>query len=386
VQRITVLALLIGILAAMAGCSKDEPVGPSVDESVSMLEKSEMGNGELKVMTWNIYVGANVDVVLEATDVDEAAQKVALAYEELKQTNFPERARAIAAQVARHRPQLIGLQEVSLIQRLDPASGELLEEIDFLKILKGALRQRGLRYREAGSVENADVTVPRLIGIESGEPVIDYVRLLDTDVILVSEDVAVSGSTSGRYAATLPVPDLGAEIPRGYVSIVAQVGARRVRFVTTHLESAFEEVRLPQAQELAEILAREALPTIVVGDFNTLDPGPPNPMSDGTYQFLTGDAGFADAWMLRKGNPNDVGFTSPHAADLRNPVADLYERIDLVLLKNFPRNGERFSSCSVHAEVVGEEEADRTASGMWPSDHAGLVAALKLSAHAKHDR
>jgi hypothetical protein len=375
-QRITGLALLVGILAGMAGCSKDELVGPSVDEPASMMEKSEMGNGELRVMTWNIYVGANVDVVLEATNVEEAAQKVAVAYEELKATNFPERAKAIAAQVARHRPQLIGLQEVSLIQRLDPETGELLEEIDFLQILKDALRQRGLRYRVAGSVENADVTVPRLIGIENGNPVIDYVRLLDTDVILVSEDVAVSGSTSGRYAAALPVPDLGAEIPRGYASIVAQVGARKVRFVTTHLESAFEEVRFPQAQELAEILAGETLPTIVLGDFNTLDPAPPNPANDGTYRLLTGDAGFADAWVLRKGNPNDIGFTSPHESDLRNPVADLYERIDLVLLKNFPRNGERFSPGSVHAEVIGEEEADRTASGMWPSDHAGLVVKL----------
>ena len=375
-QRITVLTLLIGSLFTLAGCLKDEPVGPAADESFSMLEKSEMGNGELKVMTWNIYVGANVDIVLGATDVLDAAQKVAVAYEELKQTNFPERASAIAAQVARHRPQLIGFQEVSLIQRLDPVSGELLEEIDFLQILKGALQQRGLRYRVAGSVENADVTVPRLIGIENGEPVFDYVRLLDTDVILVNDEVAVSGSTSGRYAAALPVPDLGAEIPRGYVSIVAQVGARKVRFVTTHLESAYEEVRLPQAQELAGILAQETLPTIVLGDFNTLDPAPPNPMSDGTYQFLTGDGGFADAWTLRKGDPNDVGFTSPNASDLRNPAAELYERIDLVLLKNFPRNGERFSPGSVHAEVIGEEERDRTASGMWPSDHAGLVVKL----------
>ena len=375
-QRTTVLTLLIGSLVTLAGCLKDEPVGPAADESFSMLEKSEMGNGELKVMTWNIYVGANVDIVLGATDVLDAAQKVAVAYEELKQTNFPERAGAIAAQVARHRPQLIGFQEVSLIQRLDPVSGELLEEIDFLQILKGALQQRGLRYKVAGSVENADVTVPRLIGIENGEPVFDYVRLLDTDVILVNDEVSVSGSTSGRYSAALPVPDLGAEIPRGYVSIVAQVGARKVRFVTTHLESAYEEVRLPQAEELAGILAQETLPTIVLGDFNTLDPAPPNPMSDGTYQFLTGDGGFADAWTLRKGDPNDVGFTSPNASDLRNPAAELYERIDLVLLKNFPRNGERFSPGSVHAEVIGEEEADRTASGMWPSDHAGLVVKL----------
>jgi len=33
----------------------------------------------------------------------------------------------------------------------------------------------------------------------------------------------------------------------------------------------------------------------------------------------------------------------------------------------------------VHATVVGDESADRTPSGLWPSDHAGVVASLTLS-------
>ena len=31
-----------------------------------------------------------------------------------------------------------------------------------------------------------------------------------------------------------------------------------------------------------------------------------------------------------------------------------------------------------NAEIVGEEDRDRTEGGLWPSDHAGLVASLKL--------
>jgi len=30
----------------------------------------------------------------------------------------------------------------------------------------------------------------------------------------------------------------------------------------------------------------------------------------------------------------------------------------------------------VAADVVGEESADRTPGGLWPSDHAGVVATL----------
>jgi len=29
-------------------------------------------------------------------------------------------------------------------------------------------------------------------------------------------------------------------------------------------------------------------------------------------------------------------------------------------------------------EVVGDEQADRTASGLWPSDHASVVATFRL--------
>jgi hypothetical protein len=34
---------------------------------------------------------------------------------------------------------------------------------------------------------------------------------------------------------------------------------------------------------------------------------------------------------------------------------------------------------AVAAEVLGEEPEDRTAAGLWPSDHAGVVATLHLA-------
>jgi hypothetical protein len=32
----------------------------------------------------------------------------------------------------------------------------------------------------------------------------------------------------------------------------------------------------------------------------------------------------------------------------------------------------------VSAEVVGDDPADRTTGGLWPSDHAGVVATLRI--------
>jgi hypothetical protein len=48
----------------------------------------------------------------------------------------------------------------------------------------------------------------------------------------------------------------------------------------------------------------------------------------------------------------------------------LTKRIELVLTKG------GFNPVAV--DVVSEESADRTASGLWPSDHAGVVATLQI--------
>ncbi len=53
---------------------------------------------------------------------------------------------------------------------------------------------------------------------------------------------------------------------------------------------------------------------------------------------------------------------------MSDPSATLDSRIDLVL------HDEKVTAKS--AEIVGEEPSDRTASGLWPSDHAGVVAEL----------
>ena len=74
--------------------------------------------------------------------------------------------------------------------------------------------------------------------------------------------------------------------------------------------------------------------------------------------------GFADGW------PGADGLTCCHAVDLHNPNPTLTKRIDLVLTRGALE--------TVSAEVLGDAAADRTPSGLWPSDHAGVVATLRL--------
>jgi endonuclease/exonuclease/phosphatase family metal-dependent hydrolase len=100
-----------------------------------------------------------------------------------------------------------------------------------------------------------------------------------------------------------------------------------------------------------------------MGDFNSNADGTGTP----TYSKLK-DAGFIDAWTVKgKG----TGFTCCQSEDLLNQNSSLDERSDLVLFRG------DFKVKDI--KVVGNSQNDRTISGLWPSDHAGVVTTLKLN-------
>ena len=119
----------------------------------------------VKVMTRNIYVGTDVDVVLAAQNPEQVPVLVAQAFQTLLATNFQERAKALADEIKRNRPHLVGLQEVSLIRTQSPGDAVVggttpAETVlfDYLAILMDALKKRGLRYRVAGIIADESET------------------------------------------------------------------------------------------------------------------------------------------------------------------------------------------------------------------------------------
>jgi endonuclease/exonuclease/phosphatase family metal-dependent hydrolase len=144
--------------------------------------------------------------------------------------------------------------------------------------------------------------------------------------------------------------------------------------VNSHLE-AFgipgldgEQVRVAQVGELLAAQALIAtqsgdLPIIYVGDYNSRAPDAP------AYTRLLAGVG-ADAWP--RNNPGDPGFTCCLGATLTDPDNPLTSRIDLVLHSRDVK--------APRAHIVGDDPADMTASGLWPSDHAGVVARLVVPA------
>ena len=353
VNAAKVVLLLFGILLSLSGCEKITP---------SMLPETSTPDTEpLTVMTYNVYVGANMEALLSITNLVEVPGAVADVYAAFMATDFPGRAAGIARIIKAQHPHIIGLQEISLLRRQSPGDrltgGEPAEEVvlDFLQILMDALQAEGLNYQIAAKVQNFDIEMPMGSFIDY-----DDIRLTDFDVILARSDVTVSRPMQMNYDNTFAVEALFIEVLRGYVAIDATVSGTTYRVINTHLESFLKDVRVAQAQELIEALHSETLPMILLGDFNT-----PAPDGD-AYQMLLA-AEYVDTWQL---DSHGTGYTCCQAPTLQNEASEHRKRIDQIFVRNLE------IPTQILTDTIGDTSSERLPSGLWPSDHAGVVAHL----------
>lgn len=340
--------------------------------AIVILAADRQADGQVTVMTQNLYVGFDIEqfaAEVAANPLNIVALTTA-AYDDVVATDFPSRAAAFAREVEATQPALIGLQEVSLF-RADPFDGlgrphATTVRFDFLQLTLDALADRGLHYQAVATIENADVEVPRIAGYDAmDEPIVEDIRLTDYDVILARSDLppesfSVSNPQAANFAAAASFLDL--DVPRGWVSVDVHAGGLDFRLVSTHLDND----PVAQIAQAGELLAPGGptdtpLDVVLIGDFNS----PADGTGTSTYANLLA-GGFADAWTATHGD--EPGYTWGHDADLLNTTDTFSERIDLVLL------GGGLSAS--FADIVGEELADRTPAGLWPSDHAGVVATI----------
>jgi hypothetical protein len=342
---------------------------------VSAQGKGDDGPATLKVMTRNIYFGTDLLPVFEVESFEELLEAVATIFELVEATNFPERAKALAKEIATFSPHLVGLQEVAL-WRSGPAGPSPAQtvEYDFLAILLDELAKRGKSYEAVATIQNADAEAPR-----SGPNGPQDIRFTDRDVILARTDLparrfAVTDTQSDNFAnpLTLEIGNLGLviPIPRGWTAVDVTLDGRAMRVVNTHLEPLDPGRQVAQGDELLAGPLDTEMPVVLVGDLNSVaeSSGPVPPGVDTpTYANLLA-AGFVDAAAGKKGKKPD--FTCCQDADLANKTSNLTRRIDFVLT----RGG--FKAAAV--KVVGNKRGDKTPSGLWPSDHAGVTAVLHL--------
>jgi len=356
---------LFGLLAALlfVGC-QDAP-GPTPPTRPSDLQQSDDGK-LVTVMTRNLYVGTTYGPLLSGSVSIPEGVRLALA--DIDATNFPERAEALANEIAAHDPALVGVQEAALIRFQQPGDNltstptpATQARYDYLALLLKALADRGRKYTAVAVIQNFDLELPSFTF---------DARVTDRDVILARSDVMITAAESHRFAATcvLPLTGVPGGIPlyHGWVAVNAKISGQELRFVSTHLDgdclAVTSAIQVAQMNELLNALAKRPTPTVLVGDLNSRHDGSTTPSYANALA-----AGFADAWDAA--NPADPGLTYGHAPDLRNPAPLPTQRIDYILTRG------RWSV--ENATIVGTDPANRTPSGLWPSDHFGMVATLR---------
>jgi endonuclease/exonuclease/phosphatase family metal-dependent hydrolase len=329
---------------------------------------------EVTVMTRNLYLGANLDPAIGARNVDELLAATAHIFSVAHRTDFPERAKALAREVADADPALVGLQEAAVWYTgplNDPAPATTVE-YDFVATLLHELAALGARYELVRAQPEADIEAP------AGAPYFSDVRLLQQDAVLVrtgpGHKVALSDPWSANFSAELTITagtGLQFAVHRGWVAVDVTVKNQSFRFVNTHLEAFHPLIRLQQAQELLAPdgpVGSAPGPVVLVGDLNS-GPDLPVPANRLAFQALLA-AGLVDTWAVA--HPGDPGFTAGYSELLTDPAGAgaLEHRVDHVLVTS--------DIGVVGSRLYGTDPAARTASGMWPSDHAGVAATLAL--------
>lgn len=362
----TTLLTLAALTAALAACGSDNDNGGS---NVPAYQD----DGNLTVVTRNLYLGADLGPIIAATTPQEFLKATSDAWAQVNANDFGARADKIADEIVAAAPDLVGLQEVSLWRTQSPSDSvgarapATTVAIDYLQLLLDKLAARGHPYVAVNTVESFDIEVP----VSTAQATID-VRVTDRDVILAVAGLQVANARGGTYsdANLLLLSLLGQPlaVKRGWQSVDVTIGALPITVVNTHLEAFAAAPRVAQAIELASTLDTSTGRVVLMGDLNSTP--------DTEAAAVLAGVRFEDTWMTL--HAADPGFTCCFPPDLHQTGA-LDQRIDYVLTRGSLAPATA-APAPLDAKVIGEETADKTSSGLWPSDHAGLTVTLRPSA------
>jgi endonuclease/exonuclease/phosphatase family metal-dependent hydrolase len=311
----------------------------------------------LRVMIQNLYAGSFFQELTAAKTPSEIIAAATLTYQHILATRPAERAVVIADEIAKLRPDFVSLHQAAIL-RTGTTPPATTVTFDLLQSLLRELAAKGVRYETVAVRPGLDAELPTALGFN--------VRLALRDALIVRADlleeghVRLSNLQIRQYIAASTDTE-------GYSSIDVTWRGRQFRLVTTHF--ALLSFAVPQALELAQTAANTALPVVLVCDCNANPDNPADPIFQNYPAYLlVKNAGFIDAF--RTARPNDPGFTVAQAENLLNVTSTMSHRIDLVQFRG-PFMIE-------DVQVVNASPADHTRLGLWPSDHAGVVATLKL--------
>ena len=351
----------------------------------------------VRVMTRNLYLGADLTPALQAKNPDELKDAAGEIFNQVKENDFPVRAKGLAQEILKTRPDLVGLQEAALWRTAPkckfflPPGPYTAKHVayDYIKLLLKQLNKGKRHYRVVAAEPEFDFETEANTNGSADHSCDKDVRLTMRDAILarVHAGVEVKHTKTGHFKTLFAPKLLGlitVPVARGWVSADVKVrGSRWFRFVDTHLESFDNQasnptnhgtdvgngkVREAQAKELIHKggPAKGRLPVILVGDLN----------SDVRTPLKPGDQ-LADHALLKAGFRERSTY-HPLSCCLNTPLlafpggggkaSDFNHKVDHVMT-NRPTRIKLIDSV-----ITGRHPVD----GFWDSDHAGTFSALTL--------
>ena len=336
------------------------------------------GKGDLRVMTYNLNEGTDYKEVQAARTPTEFLIAVGQTIKQVRATEPDVRMQAVAKQIIAAGPALVSLQELDqwATGSLDLATGKcgpVTVEFDMLPALMDALKSQGANYEIANKAQNW--AFPPTPGLFFPEGQFFCLKVVDTIAILARTDLGSKLQIDDTQASVFDnilifhsaVGDL--PFPRGWISVDARFNNKAFRFINTHLESENDDIQRLQGEEIRLGPANTSLPVIVAMDSNST--AYPFPQGATYLDFVLG--GFRDVWSETR--PQDPGLTCCQAQLDNNVESELYKRIDLILTFG-SIEGQR-------AALFGADQASKTSSGLWPSDHAGVAAQVVIEKHGE---
>jgi endonuclease/exonuclease/phosphatase family metal-dependent hydrolase len=307
---------------------------------------------DVKVMTRNVFLGADLPPIATAQPGAEFEAAAGGLVDTVAASDPKGRMTLIGDEIAKAKPDLVGLQEVSLYRKGPKGSPKPAKTViwDYLGLIRKELAKRGQHYTVVAKDYGLDVEGPTNKGYD--------VRLSLGDVTLARKGVTVVHPRVGvfKHQLAIPSPTLGDVSPgRTWNALDATVHGASFHFVNTHLEAYSQSVRLAQAKELVKGPLKSKLQTVLVGDLNS---GPIlSDKGDRPPYAAIANAGFKP----RRSSTNSCCFD-----DLAKD-AGWNHNVDWIMT----RPGVKL----VKSSITGRE---KTKSGLHPSDHGGVTSVLRL--------
>lgn len=303
------------------------------------------------VMTRNVFLGGDLIPLATTPAGPQFEQAASKLLTEVRDGDPAARMKAIAGEIAKAKPDVVGLQEVSTWRTGPRGAAPTTTVADFLPAIMAELSHRHAGYKVVSKHLALHIVAP-ITGDQD-------VTFDNGDVVLARSSLKTSNVRSRVYKKQFIVPTqaVGQVDPsRGYNSFDVTIHGARLHVVNTHLEAYDTTSRLAQAQEAVAGPLKSARTTILLGDLNS-GPTLPKPEDRPPYAAIA-KGGF----VPRRTSRNSCCF------DKLTDTTGWDHNVDWIMTRG------------AHVKLVSSTitGSEKTPSGQHPSDHGGVISVLSV--------